>query len=262
MNSTNQPTSNLTTEVDRFERPLPPLPPSSPESIHGEDTSGGSVAVQAVSDLHPDEELSSSAPHGASLGAAQGDSSYSIRNRSRSSSHRSVQQSRSASRHGSLLRPQVPGTYEDLYSAGDSNTLSRTSSIHGGGALRTSRPNESANVSTPRSRSPSQTLMQALQLPPPSASRSSQNANDSDDDTPLLSHTSPSQIRQRQHRASTTEPVTVEFSVPRWQPDAEVTMCPICRTQFGKFHVRIMCNGLLSFKHRFLCSQASLQVSF
>ena len=26
-----------------------------------------------------------------------------------------------------------------------------------------------------------------------------------------------------------------EFTLPRWQPDAEVTCCPICRTQFGFF---------------------------
>jgi len=47
--------------------------------------------------------------------------------------------------------------------------------------------------------------------------------------SPLLSHTSPNQIRRRQQ-----PPPPAEFVVPRWQPDAEVTFCPICRTQFSK----------------------------
>jgi hypothetical protein len=32
------------------------------------------------------------------------------------------------------------------------------------------------------------------------------------------------------------EPATpAEWSLPRWQPDNEVTYCPICRTQFSFF---------------------------
>ncbi|KPM40649.1 hypothetical protein AK830_g5895 [Neonectria ditissima] len=45
--------------------------------------------------------------------------------------------------------------------------------------------------------------------------------------------------------------VTSEWSVPRWQPDAEVTLCPICRAQFSffvrKHHCRkcgrVVCNS-------------------
>ncbi|KAJ5032427.1 uncharacterized protein L3040_009032 [Drepanopeziza brunnea f. sp. 'multigermtubi'] len=59
--------------------------------------------------------------------------------------------------------------------------------------------------------------------------------SDSPGDTPLLSRTS---IRYRRRprlagRANSTEQSQV--LVPRWQPDAEVTLCPICRTQFSFF---------------------------
>lgn len=54
-------------------------------------------------------------------------------------------------------------------------------------------------------------------------------SSSSDANTPLLSHTSPSQTRQREERRARSEVI-----VPRWQPDAEVTICPICGTQFSK----------------------------
>jgi FYVE zinc finger len=47
----------------------------------------------------------------------------------------------------------------------------------------------------------------------------------------LLSHDSPSQVRHRLR----PPPPSPDFVLPRWQPDAEVTFCPICRTQFSKF---------------------------
>jgi hypothetical protein len=50
-------------------------------------------------------------------------------------------------------------------------------------------------------------------------------------DLPLLDYDSPSQIR---YRLQPSPPPPPEFVVPRWQPDAEVTFCPICRTQFSK----------------------------
>ncbi|KAK8055105.1 hypothetical protein PG993_000332 [Apiospora rasikravindrae] len=45
---------------------------------------------------------------------------------------------------------------------------------------------------------------------------------------------------QPAHQARPSEPQGVrrrpsEFTLPRWQPDAEVTLCPICRTQFSIF---------------------------
>jgi hypothetical protein len=58
-------------------------------------------------------------------------------------------------------------------------------------------------------------------------------SSSSDGNTPLLSHTSPSQTRQRADRRARPEVV-----VPRWQPDAEVTICPICGTQFSEFLTR------------------------
>lgn len=50
-----------------------------------------------------------------------------------------------------------------------------------------------------------------------------------------------------------------EVVVPRWQPDAEVTLCPICGTQFSMTLLCSYCCYLLT-PHRFLCSQAPLQV--
>lgn len=67
--------------------------------------------------------------------------------------------------------------------------------------------------------------------------------------SPLLSHTSPSQIRRRQQ-----PPPPAEFVVPRWQPDAEVTFCPICRTQFSKIHDVYNHSHVLTIWNRLLCS--------
>jgi hypothetical protein len=50
-------------------------------------------------------------------------------------------------------------------------------------------------------------------------------------DSPLLDRGSLSQVR---HQLRPSPPPPSEFVVPRWQPDAEVTFCPICRTQFSK----------------------------
>lgn len=59
--------------------------------------------------------------------------------------------------------------------------------------------------------------------------------SDSLGDVPLLSRTSSRYRRrpQRTGRANSTEQSQV--AIPRWQPDAEVTLCPICRSQFSKF---------------------------
>lgn len=34
-----------------------------------------------------------------------------------------------------------------------------------------------------------------------------------------------------------------EIVIPRWQLDAEVTLCPICRTQFSKYHTPVFARG-------------------
>jgi hypothetical protein len=55
---------------------------------------------------------------------------------------------------------------------------------------------------------------------------------------------------------------TGEVVVPRWQPDAEVTFCPICRTQFSMFSFGLAFNTYTYWMIRFLYSKASLQVCF
>jgi hypothetical protein len=51
-----------------------------------------------------------------------------------------------------------------------------------------------------------------------------------------------------------------EVVLPRWQPDAEVTLCPICRTQFSMNPLHHISHCLLTRWHRLLCPQTSLQV--
>jgi hypothetical protein len=54
-------------------------------------------------------------------------------------------------------------------------------------------------------------------------------SSSSEVNTPLVSHPNLGQARRRGERRT-----GVEVIVPRWQPDAEVTICPICRAQFSK----------------------------
>lgn len=63
--------------------------------------------------------------------------------------------------------------------------------------------------------------------------------------TPRLSTGRRSSLRQQfppRERTQRYRRDTPEFVVPRWQPDAEVTLCPICNTQFSiwvrKHHCR------------------------
>src|SRR6266536_1942887 len=53
-------------------------------------------------------------------------------------------------------------------------------------------------------------------------------------DAPLLSRTTPSPVQQRASIRTRPEAPQPEVVVPRWQPDVEVTFCPICRAQFSK----------------------------
>ncbi len=81
---------------------------------------------------------------------------------------------------------------------------------------------------------------------------------------PLLPHSSPSQIRRRQQRRTERDQLAarVKVAVPRWQPDAEVTLCPICRTQFSKplLKYELQAFAFLISLNRFFYSQTPLQV--
>ncbi|KAM0125418.1 hypothetical protein ACHAP3_009770 [Botrytis cinerea] len=82
----------------------------------------------------------------------------------------------------------------------------------------------------------------------PRSSGNPTNSPPSDDGTPTISR-SPSSVIQRPTRDR--ESVQSEVVVPRWQPDSEVTQCPICNAWFGwlnrKHHCRkcgrVVCNS-------------------
>jgi hypothetical protein len=124
-------------------------------------------------------------------------------------------------------------------STGDSSVRSREAQGRPqGGVWRQpeTRSNTSLSVRTPTSRNG--------RSGPDDDSSSGSSGN-----SPLLSHTSPSQIRRRQQ-----PPPPAEFVVPRWQPDAEVTFCPICRTQFSKLLYNNFRSHVLTIWNRLLCS--------
>jgi len=88
--------------------------------------------------------------------------------------------------------------------------------------MRTNRPSRLDGPSNPRRTSSTSVTSSARSVmahqghgPPPGV------------DVSLVSRT-PSQNQHRRAAAEASEVVT-----PRWQPDAEVTFCPICRTQFS-----------------------------
>jgi hypothetical protein len=76
------------------------------------------------------------------------------------------------------------------------------------------------------------------------------------------SWTYPGEVGNRQPSTPPQLEQTGEVVVPRWQPDAEVTFCPICRTQFSLFSFGLAFNAYTYRMIRFLYSKASLQVCF
>jgi len=120
---------------------------------------------------------------------------------------------------GSDPTPQQQTSNNDLYTTEDGNEIYR------GGLQRSpERRSDSDQLPTPRRYSrPSK--------PYPYAGSNHQNdllLNRSDSQ-------SPGDVSGRIFERETPSP---EVVVPRWQPDAEVTFCPICKTQFS------MCNAL------------------
>jgi hypothetical protein len=76
------------------------------------------------------------------------------------------------------------------------------------------------------------------------------------------SWTYPGEVGNRQPSTPPQLEQTGEVVVPRWQPDAEVTFCPICKTQFSMFSFGLAFNAYTYWMIRFLYSKASLQVCF
>ncbi|OAQ99204.1 hypothetical protein LLEC1_02268 [Akanthomyces lecanii] len=80
-----------------------------------------------------------------------------------------------------------------------------------------------------------------------------------------------SHTRERSQRHRRESP---EFVVPRWQPDAEVTLCPICNTQFSiwvrKHHCRkcgrVVCNSCsphrITIPNQYIVRPPDSEVSF
>lgn len=239
--------------LGRFDRPLPPLPKSSSSPTLKDDGSEHLVELQRP--LHAEQTLNFQPQYGVAEGGHIGttaDSNYAWRSRDSSSVNFSRSRSASAAEEDVSLHSRAFPSNEDSHPVDDSNLLFRTSSVHGSRAPRNLTLSDNTGPFNPRSRSHSQTLAQALQTP--SATRTSSSGSDSEGsyrDRPLLSHTSPGGARRRQRQEPEAESAPAEFVVPRWQPDAEVTMCPICRTQFSffirKHHCRkcgrVVCNS-------------------
>lgn len=132
----------------------------------------------------------------------------------------------STSRSGTSI-PARSGT-NDITSTGVSRVQSREAQERPqGGVWRELGPESTASVSV---RAPTRTPTRTPILSTRSGPEDDSSLSGSSRDPPLLSHDSPSQVRHRLH-----PPPSPGFVLPRWQPDAEVTFCPICRTQFSKF---------------------------
>jgi hypothetical protein len=76
----------------------------------------------------------------------------------------------------------------------------------------------------------------------------------SDEETIPHSRPSPNVNRQRQHPVEAAVTVRAQFTVPRWQPDAEVTLCPICRTQFSGYSRLYLLLSRSNSTNRLLCT--------
>lgn len=231
--------SGNSTFMGLTERPLPPLPSDSDRQPYADDLAN-SIESQGVSKSSTPEAHEGVSPSGSNTvrTTAQPDLLPTSRSQSSTNSLRHEQ----VTVPGLLLTPQAqyPPSNDDLYTSGDGrSSILRTPSNHGNGSARSWRSDDIENafpIST-RSRSPSHTgtLTPAL-IPRGSPARTPSNASDSGmsyQDSPLHSHTTPTQISRR-HRSEPGSASTSDFVVPQWQPDASVTMCPICRTQFSK----------------------------
>ncbi len=164
----------------------------------------------------------------------------------------------STSRNGSATLAEAPtmsseAAVDASTSTGDSVIRLRRSQVRPQGALwQQSEPRSNIPLSV---RTPTRTPIRRVR------SRSDDDdgsSSGSSGDSPLLSHTSPSQIRRRQQAPA-------EFVVPRWQPDAEVTFCPICRTQFSKlqdrdYYSQVLTTGIGFFVRKHHCRYALLTV--
>jgi hypothetical protein len=154
----------------------------------------------------------------------------------------------------SAARPARAPDYS-LNSSEDSLVQSRTVQGRPQGAVWGESSSEnSANVSV---RTPTRTPQRQMRFGGDEALSSG-----SSGDSPLLDHDSPSQIRYRLRPSPSPPP---EFVVPRWQPDAEVTFCPICRTQFSKcpdrdYYAQELTIGIGFFVRKHHCRYALIHV--
>jgi hypothetical protein len=128
----------------------------------------------------------------------------------------------SASRSSAPKSPRSPE--HGLFSAKDSFAQSRTAQSRPQGMIwGESNLDSMANMSV---RAPTRTPHRQMR-----SGRDGISSSGASGDSPLLDYNSSGQIR---YRLQPSPPPPPEFIVPRWQLDAEVTFCPICRTQFSK----------------------------
>lgn len=75
------------------------------------------------------------------------------------------------------------------------------------------------------------------------------NSSSDEDGTPTMSRSAEGVLRQQ---ARGRETLHGEVVVPRWQPDSEVTRCPICTTSFGWLSRKHHCRYVFKFLIRHL----------
>lgn len=197
------------------ERPLPhiPLPTTNVEGISG--TSEATLPKPSSIRLYGGGDSSLQQDHTMTAGGRQSYEDYvaQSRSRSRSSTQASNLSHTSLSQEALSLPANAPNSH--LYTGSEHEVASSTTSrnVNSGFATLAMRP-----------------------------SGRTRNGDSSSDEEPVpnFSRPSPTPNRHRQRGTGEAPPVRTQFTVPRWQPDAEVTLCPICRTQFSKyFYIKI-----------------------
>ncbi|QSZ30089.1 hypothetical protein DSL72_004609 [Monilinia vaccinii-corymbosi] len=135
----------------------------------------------------------------------------------------------------------VPGLASSSRRNTSSSRFDRRPSYH---SLSSRRP----STQSAQSRRPSTSQISLAEQPLRSSANPTNSSSDDDDGTSTIPRSSSGVMQQQ---TGGRETLQGEVIVPRWQPDSEVTQCPICTASFGwlsrKHHCRkcgrVVCNS-------------------